>query len=155
MTVMRSISSPRGLWPAGAAAVLWCAAVASVVFWWLHFPQGQPAVTATVASVGAGDATPGLAAGLRRAWGVQQDAPRIGDMQSMRYQLWGVVAGASGQGSALIAIDGQPPKAYRVGQAVSEGLFLQSLGPREARLGAGPEGPNQLSLSLPVPEPRP
>ena len=155
MTVMRSIFSSRGLWPAGAAALLWCAAAASLVFWWLHFPHGQPTVTATVSSVGAGGAASGVAAGLRRAWGVQQDAPRLDDVQSMRYQLWGVVAGASGQGSALIAIDGQPPKPYRVGQAVSEGVFLQSLGPREARLGAGPEGPSQLSLSLPVPEPRP
>lgn len=153
--MMSSISRPRAGWPAGAAAVLWCAAAASLVFGWLHFPQGQPSVTATVVNADPAMASPDVAAGLRRAWGVQQDAPQIDTAQSMRYQLLGVVAGASGQGSALIAIDGQPPKPYRVGQVVSEGIFLQSLGSREARLGAGLDGPSQINLSLPVSEPRP
>ncbi len=46
----------------------------------------------------------------------------------------GVIASASGQGSALIATDGQPPKAYRVGQTVQDGWTLVSLTARQARL---------------------
>ncbi|MFM6999838.1 MAG: type II secretion system protein N, partial [Limnohabitans sp.] len=66
-----------------------------------------------------------------------------------RLQLLGVVAEASGQGSALISIDGQAPKAYRVGQTVSEGLMLQSLGAKRAQLGATLSGARQLELQLP------
>ena len=68
---------------------------------------------------------------------------------SGRYQLWGVVADASGRGSALIAIDGQPPKAYRAGQALSEGVYLQSLSHRQAQIGASAEGPSLFALTLP------
>jgi general secretion pathway protein C len=67
--------------------------------------------------------------------------------QSSRFQLWGVVAGASGQGSALIAVDGQPPKAFRVGQYVSDGLKLASLTPKQARLMSSGQ---ELILDLPV-----
>jgi general secretion pathway protein C len=48
--------------------------------------------------------------------------------------LIGVIASASGQGSALIATDGQPPKAYRVGQMVQDGVTLESLTARQAVL---------------------
>ena len=58
------------------------------------------------------------------------DAPQT----SSTYKLMGVIASASGQGSALIATDGQPPKAYRVGQTVQDGWTLVSLTARQARL---------------------
>jgi general secretion pathway protein C len=67
-----------------------------------------------------------------------------------RWQLLGVIADASGQGSALIALDGQAPKAYRVGQSVGEGLVLQSLGPKRAQLGATVNGAGQRELQLPA-----
>lgn len=86
---------------------------------------------------------------LSRAWGVQAPSPAVAVAATSRYQLWGLVAGASGQGSALIGIDGQPPKAYRVGQALSEGVYLQRLGHRQAQLGATADGPVLFSLSLP------
>lgn len=62
----------------------------------------------------------------------------------------GVLAGRdSGGGAALIALDGQPPKPYRVGAQVDAGLVLQSLGPRQARLGATLHGPAALTLEIP------
>jgi general secretion pathway protein C len=64
-------------------------------------------------------------------------------------QLLGVIAGQSGQGSALLAIDGQAPKPYRVGQTVSEGLVLQRLDARRAQLGATLNGPTLRELKLP------
>jgi len=69
--------------------------------------------------------------------------------QASRFQLMGVIASGSGQGSALIGVDGELPKAYRAGQAVAEGVVLQSLGSREARLGLGTQGPALFTLTLP------
>jgi general secretion pathway protein C len=60
--------------------------------------------------------------------------------------LLGVIASASGQGSALIAIDGQPPRAFRMGQIVQDGWQLQSLTPKQARLSKG-SSVNLLELS--------
>jgi general secretion pathway protein C len=66
-----------------------------------------------------------------------------------QYQLLGVIASASGQGSALIAVDGQPPKAYRVGQPVQDGWTLVSLTPKQARLKSGSA---EMLLELPSTE---
>ena len=69
-----------------------------------------------------------------------------------RFALVGVVAGRhSGGGAALIAVDGKPPKPYRVGMQVESGLVLQSVGAREARLGAALGGASAHVLSMPVP----
>ena len=55
-----------------------------------------------------------------------------------------------GGGAALIAVDGKPAKPYRVGAVIDTGLVLQSLGPRQARLGASAEGPASLTLEMPA-----
>ena len=68
-----------------------------------------------------------------------------------RFALIGVLAGrSSGGGAALIAVDGQPAKPFRVGAVVDEGLVLQSLHPRQARLGASVDGPATLTLDMPA-----
>nr|WP_236748495.1 type II secretion system protein N [Acidovorax carolinensis] len=68
-----------------------------------------------------------------------------------RFALIGVLAGrSSGGGAALIAVDGKPAKPFRVGTAVDEGLVLQSLDPRQARLGASVDGPATLTLDMPA-----
>ena len=147
------VFAARALWPALVTGLLWCAAAASVAFWVLRFPQG-PSGTAPVVVVSGASAASVAAVGgsvpLSRAWGVKAPLTEVDVAQTTRYQLWGVVAGASGQGSALIGIDGQPPKAYRVGQALSEGVYLQRLGHRQAQLGAAAQGPVLFSLSLPL-----
>ncbi len=71
-------------------------------------------------------------------------------IEASRLALLGVIAGPNGQGSALIALDGQAPKPFRVGQAVGDGLVLQSLGPRRALLGAAVNGPALRELQLPA-----
>ena len=81
---------------------------------------------------------------------MQAALPEVSIAQSSRFVLWGVVAGASGRGSALIAVDSQPPRPFRVGQAVTDGVVLQSLGPKQAQLGASAQGAALFSLSLPV-----
>ena len=142
------------LWPGVWAALLWCAAAASAVFWVLNFPsgsavQGVPLVQGSAQATGASSVQ--SSAHMARVWGLQAPVPvpEVSIAQSSRFQLLGVVAGASGQGSALIALDGQPPRAFRVGQTVTDGVVLQSLGQKQAQLGVSAQGAALFSLSLP------
>ena len=152
--MLQTMSTPQSakFWPGAGAALLWCAAAASAVFWVLNYHSGS-AVQGVPEVRGAGQATAASALQplvyLARAWGVQAPAPEVSIAQSSRFQLLGVMAGASGQGSALIAVDGQPPRAFRVGQTVTEGVVLQGLGPKQAQLGATVQGAALFSLSLP------
>jgi general secretion pathway protein C len=140
------------LWPGVGAALLWCAAAASAVFWLLNFPsrsavQSVPLVQGSAQANSASSVQASVH--MARVFGVQAPLPEVSIAQSSRFQLWGVVAGASGQGSALIALDGQPPRAFRVGQTVTDGVVLQSLGQKQAKLGASAQGAALFSLSLP------
>ena len=86
-------------------------------------------------------------------WGLMLSEPAAGPAPvaaASRFTLLGVLAGTqSGDGAALIAVDGKPPRHYRVGAAIEPGLVLQSLGRREARLGASVDGATTLALELP------
>ncbi|WP_229507311.1 type II secretion system protein N [Pseudoduganella rivuli] len=54
------------------------------------------------------------------------------------YQLKGVVAAINGRHSvAIIAADGQPPKAYPVGAEVAPGVKVQEVAPRHVMLSEG------------------
>jgi general secretion pathway protein C len=134
--------------PYGVTAVLWCAAALSAGYWVLQFPSSPLALGAPVTAAAEGSSAPSSTR-LQRALGAVMvttaDAP-----ETARLQLLGVIAGTSGQGSALIALDGQAPKAYRVGQTVGEGLVLQNLSPKRAQLGASVDGPRLQVLQLPV-----
>jgi general secretion pathway protein C len=66
-----------------------------------------------------------------------------------RLVLSGVAAGTSGRGTAIIAVDGAPPRAYPVGTRVAEGLVLQSVQGRRAQLGPGLGQPATVVLELP------
>ena len=65
-----------------------------------------------------------------------------------RFQLLGVIAADSGQGSALLRVDGQPPQAFVEGQTVAEGWRLHSVDQMGVRLSAGAGGA-MLELALP------
>ncbi|MCE2780732.1 type II secretion system protein N [Limnohabitans sp.] len=132
-------------------ALIWCAAAAGLVFWVLKFPTDSGArptpVTATpiVSSVLGPDA----ASQTARVWGVQSALPEVSMALSSRFQLLGVIANASGHGSALIAVDGQAPKAYRVGQTLTDGVTLINLSARQANLGPASGGAGGFSLAMP------
>ena len=133
--------------PAVAAAALWAVAVGSVVFWWLQLPQPDRAVQTPVSVTLVPSATQGTASVLR-ALGHTPAETAAPDAQS-RFQLLGVIATNAGQGSALLAVDGQPPQAFVQGQTVVEGWRLQSVGQEGVRLSAG-QGGATLDLPLPV-----
>ena len=129
---------------------IWALAAASAAYWGLRLtarPPGMPAPTAAPAPVAAD-----LQAMARLLGAVTAQTPQAAAAPvSSRFALVGVLAGQQGgSGAALIAVDGKPAKPYRVGATVDAGLVLQSLGPRQARLGAGQEGVTTVTLEMPV-----
>jgi general secretion pathway protein C len=136
------------LWTFG----LWAAVAASAVFWGLKLfvparPAPPHATVAALATSPRGD--------LTRLFGTDPvaavaEAPPA----NARFQLVGVVAPRaafpSREGVALIAVDGKPPKAYRVGAAVENNLVLQSVAQRGASLGPR-DGAATVALDIPPP----
>jgi general secretion pathway protein C len=136
-------------WPSGLAACAWAVAAASIVYWGLQLTLPQTVQSATSLST-ALESRPEAVPAVARALGqmAAQEGPKA--QTNSQFKLLGVIASSSGQGSALIATDdGQPPKAYRVGQAVQDGLTLVSLTSRQARLKSS--GADVL-LELPDPD---
>ena len=129
---------------------IWALAAASAAYWGLRLtarPPGMPAPTAAPAPVAADMQAMARLLGAVTAQTPQAAAAPV----SSRFALVGVLAGQQGgSGAALIAVDGKPAKPYRVGATVDSGLVLQSLGPRQARLGAGQEGVTTVTLEMPV-----
>ncbi|PIT75808.1 type II secretion system protein N [Limnohabitans sp. G3-2] len=131
-----------------ATAAVWSLAAGGFVFWVLHMPKSD-AVTVGAPLVTAQQPNDPMGAFMAKALGqaataaVSTPAP-----SSTAYKLMGVIASGSGQGSALIAADGQPAKAYRVGQTVQDDWTLFSLTGRQAHL----KSPTaELLLELPAP----
>jgi general secretion pathway protein C len=139
-----------------AAFVIWAAVAASIVFWVMRLgakPIAAPA-HATVVSTSSG-----FNGDLSRVFGTDPPpstlavaaAPQA--QADARFRLIGVVAprsaAAKGEGLALIATEGKPPKAYRVGAPVDGEMVLLSVHSRGASL--GPRGqPTQVALELPA-----
>lgn len=133
---------------AWAAGLLWLAAGLGAGYWFLRtqglgpwVPVRGMAPSALVVEVDT----------VARALGatVAADQPVAAAAPQARLQLLGVVAQGRHQGAALIAVDGQPPRPWRVGAAVSDGLVLQSIGPRSVQLGATLAGPATMELTVP------
>lgn len=128
---------------------LWALVAASALYWGLRlFTPAKPLPPQTgVASLNAaprGD--------LTRLFGVDAPPPPVeaAPPPSTRFQLVGVVAprgGAQG-GVALIAVDGKPARAYRVGATVEGDTVLQQVRQRGASLGPR-DGVANVSLEIP------
>lgn len=144
--------SSGATWPVRLlTGLLWAGVAACVVFWALQLaptpvqpPTAPPALPLpdppdplAVARVlgGTGAASSGLAPPAAEA---------------SRLVLTGVVARRSGGGSALIAVDGEPPRPFQVGSRVQGDLWLQSVQGREARLGPTPQGTTTRVLEVPA-----
>lgn len=134
--------------------VLWAALAASGVAWALKlFVTPMPAPReARVA-----DAGTALRGDVTRVLGVDAPPPAAEAAASepvadARFQLVGVVAPRSRhpvrEGVALIAVDGKPARAYRVGAPVDEGTVLKAVRARGADLGPR-EGAPTIALEVP------
>ena len=136
----------------GLAFLVWALVAASTLYWGLQLFVAAPQAPANTAGV----APSAIATSdLTRLLGV--DAPPVVEAAAApaadaRFQLVGVVAprtgGASREGVALIAVDGKPARASRVGAVVDGDRVLQSVQSRGANLGPR-RGPVNISLQLP------
>jgi general secretion pathway protein C len=149
------VSDRAGNWTVrGVTFVVWAAAAASAAYWVMKFAGADPSVPrVAAASRQPAPADPMVVArllghtpGQAAPASVAQPAP-----SSARLTLLGVVANRSQRGTALIAVEGKPPRPYRVGSMVDEGLVLQSVQPRKAVLGPSMDGPASVTLELPTP----
>jgi general secretion pathway protein C len=83
-----------------------------------------------------------------RALGRASAAENAPDVQK-RFALLGVIAGAAGQGSALLMVDGQPARAFVRGQEVVDGWRLAAVDSTGVRLEPLQAG---AALALPLPQ---
>jgi len=128
-----------------ATLVLWLLAGGSAVYWGLRL--SAPVQGAPVPAVAAPLPAPDAQALARLLGAVDPQAPAALPLASVvsRFALVGVLAGrSSGTGAALIAVDSRP------GAQVDAGLVLQSVGPRQARLGAALRSPTLVTLEVPA-----
>ena len=148
--LLNSSDSLTSRWaPRLVTFVVWALALASAAYWGLKSTAdaaGPQTAVSTQAMV------PVDTAAVARVLGnVPEDMAAEPQVNlSSRFVLSGVVAGRGRGGAALIAIDGQPPKPFRVGSVVDGNLLLQSVGPRRAELATRRDGPVAFALELPV-----
>ena len=151
MIIPGMVSNTGNRWAvAGGTFALWALVAATAVFWGLKLSNGSGGLPAAAPVRGPVQADP-LA--VARLLGSNPMAPAAAPVASLssRFNLVGVVANTTHQGAALIAVDGKPPKPFRVGSAVDEGLVLQSVSTRQAALGPTIDGPASVTLELPLP----
>ena len=128
--------------------VVWALAAGSAVYWGLKLSSGSKPGPMAEQPVAVAAIDPAAVARLLGAT-APQAAPQA--TLASRFALQGIVAGSPGGGAALISVDGQPAKPFRVGNAVDEGLVLKTTSPRQVTLAASRDGPALLTLEMPQP----
>lgn len=133
------------------AFVIWGLVAAAAVGWSLRLfvpPRAAPLHTAAV------DAGPPARADLTRLFGVDAPPPEVTEQAprlDSRFRLVGVAAprpNGAGGGLALIAVDGKPPRPFRVGALVEGDMVLHAVQARGATL--GPRG-GAVTVTLEIP----
>jgi general secretion pathway protein C len=131
---------------------IWALVAASTAFWGIKiFAAPRPVPS------GAQAPTVGSANGpMERLFGavaVQTAATPAAHPESERFQLVGVIAppaGAGEGGFAIVTLDGQPARTWRVGATVDGNTSLLSVSKRGAEF--GPQG-GPMAFTLQLPEP--
>lgn len=150
----------RPLWNRFATFFVWLLAAGCAVYWALQFVRGPvapPSATASESSTGIGtvDAQAlalGLGGGKAPAGSSPTEAPAAPSaLQAARFLLTGVVVQKTraSSGVALIAVDGKPPRPYRVGSQLTDGVVLHSVAVGKALLSSTMDAAPSLTLDLP------
>jgi general secretion pathway protein C len=143
------VSNSGSRWAVVAGTfVLWGLVAASAVYWGLKLSSASRSAPAAPVARTAPPPDPAVVAKLLGASPAAATATPVASLSS-RFQLIGVVAGPDGGGAALIAVDGKPPKPYRVGAPVDESLVLRAVEPRRATLAPSMQAPASVTLELP------
>ncbi len=128
------------------AFLVWFSVGLSAVYWGLRLGEPAPVLSAQPAAAlpapAAIDAA-ALQAVLGGAAAASAPSPR-------RFDLQGVVTEGR-QGVALLSVDGQPARPYRVGALVEGELRLAAVGPRRAELADARTGAVVQRLDMPAP----
>jgi general secretion pathway protein C len=144
------VSNPGNRWAVAAGTfVLWGLVAASAVYWGMKLSSISTSGPAAPPAPGAPPSDPSAVARLLGAAPSTAGPAPVASLAS-RLALLGVVAEPDGGGAALISVDGKPPKPYRVGALVDEGLVLQSVQPKHATIGASMQAPPAVTLDMPV-----
>jgi hypothetical protein len=137
---------PSRMAPLVWTALLWFALALGVAYWVLHLGQvghmrAEVPVAVQARSAAAGPGDMAVVLGAARAGSAETAAAG-----AARWRLLGVVSADSGQGSALLAQESGPARAYTVGQSLEGGWTLLRVAPGRAYLqapgtppGAAPE----------------
>ena len=142
------VSNPGNRWAvAGATFALWGLAAASAVYWGIKLSSSGGTIPPAPPARMAPSTDP---AAIARLLGSAPVAAAPAPALSSRFSLLGLVAESDGGGAALIAVDGKPPKPFRVGAKIDEGLVLQAVEPRRAKIGGSVGSPSTLTLDLPL-----
>ena len=137
-------------WLRIATFLLAALAAASATYWALKWTSGATSAPSAAPTISAPLQTDPQIVARLLGGGQSAVVASVSDRAASRFKLTGVVASDAKGGYALIATDGQPARPYRVGAAVSDALVLQSVGTRNATLGASPDAPPAFTLELPV-----
>jgi general secretion pathway protein C len=144
------VSNPGNRWAlAGATFVVWGLVAATAVYWGMKLSSAGASVPVAPIARSAPAPDPAATARLMGATPGGAAAAPVASLSS-RFSLQGVVAEADGGGAALIAVDGKPPKPYRVGAPIDESLVLKSVEARRATLAANRDAPPVVTLELPL-----
>lgn len=143
-------------WASVSAFVVWALAVGSAVAWGLQWSGQLPGASlggrmSSVSLLPSNDGAlvdPGAVGRLLGAVEAPAAPPATPTLAS-RMGLLGAISGDD-SAAALIAIDGKPPKPYRVGSTVADGLVLIAVTPRRAELGPSVGGPVTVTLDMPA-----
>jgi len=147
--------TPANLWKLRLATLaLWTLAGASATYWGLRLTALPHERTGTAAATLPPEPPTIDANAIARLLGAPQNTTAASPTTAPpaptnRLVLQGILAGTqSSSGAALIAINGQPAKPYRIGAEITPGLVLQSLERKQARLGATVQGEAVLVLDI-------
>ena len=132
---------------------VWALVAACVAFWGLKIFAATHPVPAGALTPVPPVATAGPMVRLFGATAAPEEADDSSPAESDRFQLVGVIAPRAGsQGIAIVAVDNQPPKAWRVGAALEGDTTLLGVAKRSAEFGPT-GGPAAFTLELPAPQP--
>lgn len=134
------------------AWLVWALLAGSVVFWGLRLGVAPEGLPDQVRTVGADASSRG---DILRLFANPSDLglaapPAEQAAAASRLRLFGVVAGGTGSGWAMLSVDGLPTRMIAVGARVTSDWVVLSVSPRLVEIGpAG--GPAVARLDLPLP----
>ncbi len=140
-----------------AAFVIWALVAGTAVFWGIRFfvhaaPAPMQVATADVGSLMRGDLSRLLGADPVAQAPVQ--SPGMVQQLGGRLRLTGVAAPKQhgGAGLAVISVDGNPPRVYRVGALIDSNLVLHDVSMRTATVAmvqSGSDPASEVVLEMP------